>query len=395
MPQSFGVYGAQSHGVQPWINTLVVGKSLFNFYDSQGDMVSTAPVFIPAVQDGPGVVARYNNLTLNHTLTTTNRCRSLTVLVDGDLTINSGGGISMTARGARGSAAMGLYDGYIPISIDISSKYLRLADVLKYLRDNAIDVTDCWFWDDWSKNMGVTATFSQGGALVLLSAAGCGGGGAKMEMVGGSAGNQRTGNVGAAGTNGGTGGGGGGGASWSWGISGVGGKANPWGGGSGGGSGLPIDYSNLAVQLDADQFGGKGGDGYSSGAGDSWCSYAGAGNLQGAMYGVGYQTTWTSAQDGTGGILRVIVKGNVTINAGGVIQADGKNGGGDATRLYQYAGAGSGGGHVSIITLGNYTNNGTVRANGGTGGTYTTHGAAGGAGGTGSVVTKTFAQMGW
>jgi hypothetical protein len=382
MPQSFGVYGEQKKGVQPWISTLGVGKSIFDYYDSHGDVVSSAAISIPSVQDGPGVVARYKNLTLNHVLTTTNRCRSLTVLVDGDLTIKSGGGISMTARGARGNAAMGMYDGYIPASIDLVSKYLRLADVLQYVRDNAIDLTDRWFWDDMAKVMGVTATFNQGGALVLLTASGCGS--PAVPIVNG-------GTTGAAGTNGGTGSGGCGNfAYYSSGNRPA--KGRPWGGGPG--SGGSIATNSYGADILVDDYGGCGGSGYCSvGNGSGSGAGAGAGNPSGTGMVAG-SAIITPATDGTGGILRVIVKGTVTINSGGIIQADGSTGGSVPSAANYYGGGGgSGGGHVSLIFSNTFTQSGTIRANGGAGGTASSY--PGGAGGAGSVVTKTFIEMGW
>lgn len=392
MPKSAFDYNDGNHGVQPGLHTLGVGKNIFDFYESRGDLVSTGPINIPSVQDGPGVVVMYDNLTLNHVLSTTNRCRSLTVLVRGNLVINNGGGISMTARGARGHAGMGLYDGYIPESIDLSSKHLLLADVLKYIKDNAIDVTDRWFWDDFAKQMGVNATFNQGGALILLSAAGCGAGGIKCNH--GSS--HLPGVTGTAGTNGGCGGGGGGSVAVS-GWSSKGGSARPWGGGTGGcGISANFPYVNSGGSCDGDDYGGKGGSGGCEFGGDTWCQFPGAGNPAGTIdYGAGAHYGTVQAQDGTGGVLRIIVKGTITINSGGIIQADGMSGGGSSSGNYKFGGGCSGGGHISLISPAAPTNNGTVRANGGSAVGASANGASGGAGGAGFVVTKTFSQMGW
>jgi hypothetical protein len=344
-----------------WQATLPVGPRIFDFYRSRGDLVSAAAVNIPSVQDGPGVVVRYGNLTLNHVLTTTNRCRSLTVLVDGNLVINSGGGISMTARGARGSSLMGLYDGYIPNSIKLASSTISLQDVLSYIRLNNIDIIDRWFWDDWAKIVGVSATFSQSGEITLLSAAGCGAGVALAGVYGSWA----AGPAGNAGTNGGTGSGGSGGGygngSASATATAISGPGCPWGAGVGSGAA----YMNTPPKS-VDQWGGRGGISYQA-------NYGGAGNPSGSDVGT---------SNGTGGILKVIVRGTTTINSGGIIQADGMPG-------ESNVGGASGGGHVSMITLGGRTINGTVRANGGAATTY------GGPGGAGSVVVKTWAEMGW
>jgi len=370
--------------VQPWSQVITLAEAgkgcdgLFGLYGSLGDVVSTSAISIPSVTDGPGVVVRYNNLTLSHLLTTTNRCRSLTVLVDGNLVINSGGGISMTARGARGNAGMGQYNRYIPYTLPLESDVISLVKVLAYIRANKVDVSDRWFWDEWSRHVGVTATFSQGAALALMLASGCG---AALPFAYYTA--NVNGYAGSAGVNGGTGGGGRGGI-YAPGTHGhyVGrtGSGTPWGGGPGQGGAYSMDGPHLP---DLSAYGDSGGDARSDGRG--MCG-GGAGTSGGAGVLGG-----PAGGDGTGGILRIIVKGNTTINSGGIIQADGLPGGSIAS---SYAGGGgSGGGHVSIITLGSLTNNGTIRANGGA----ATTGASinGGAGGAGSVVTKTFAQMGW
>ena len=61
----------------------------------------TANTYIPSVQDGPTVIARYRNLVIGAgvTLTPQYRCCGMVLVVDGDLTVN--GTISMTARGAN------------------------------------------------------------------------------------------------------------------------------------------------------------------------------------------------------------------------------------------------------------------------------------------------------
>ena len=279
----------------------------------------------------------------------------------------------MTARGAVGNSKMGLYDGYIPKSIDLYSKYLLLADVLQYVKDNSIDVTDRWFWDDFAKNMGVVATFNQGAAYTLLAAAGCGAGGART-TTGTMGGSTCAGNAGAAGSN--ASGGGGGGGEFGINIGGKGAKGRPWSGGPGGGG---VYATSNQMGEDGEAYGGPGGDANGTAVG------GGAGN-PGGQPGAG----GTAGADGTGGILRIIVKGNVTINTGGIVSADGSNGGNGPGSV---GGGGSAGGHISIVHLGSYTNSGTARANGGAGGIGANN--PGGNGGAGSVVTKTFTQMGW
>lgn len=390
--------------VQPWAATLGVGKTIFDYYDSQGDKTLSADTIIPSLRDGPMVVRRYNNLTLdastgNVTLTTQYRCQGLLLLIDGNLTLQCSGSyvasISMTARGARGHAGMGLYDVSIPASIDLQGEGFLFADVLKRIRQNGWAVIDRWLWDSWGKIAGVKAT-AWTGVTVLLSASGCGAGALNAVATSDIPGGQSHGNNGAAGTNGGCGGGGGGGASYSFEHGGKGGSGRPWGGGSGG-SAMSHNFTTQlrphGYVLNADDFGGSGGDGGLN-QGDIHSTLHGAGNPPGRILGSDTQVVW--AQSGTGGVLIIVCKGNVTIGAGCVIQADGVSGGsGGSGNIWKCGGGSSGGGHVSVVCNGAYTNNGTVRASGGPATSGTSSGMMGGAGGAGSVVTKSFAQMGW
>ena len=58
------------------------------------------------------------------------------------MTVNSGGQISMTARGARGHAGMGLYDVLIPDSIKLESSCIAKRDVLAKLRTQGYAICD-------------------------------------------------------------------------------------------------------------------------------------------------------------------------------------------------------------------------------------------------------------
>ena len=368
---------------QPWVATLGVGKTIFDYYDSQGDKTLSADTVVPSLLDGPMVVRRYNNLTLNAstgnvTLTTQNRCRGLMLLIDGNLTLQRSGSyaasISMTARGARGHAGMGLYDMLIPDSIVLQGQGFPRTEVLKKLRTEGWAICDRWLWDEWGKIAGVKATAWTGGT-VLLSASGCGAGAPGAGVTG-------TGSVaavtGIAGVNGAPGGGGKGYIQANAGVCIIGrsGAARPWGGGAGTAG---IHSGIGGVVPDADDYGGPG----SSATGNAGGG-GGAGNPGGYPIPAG-----VAGGDGTGGVLIIVCKGNIIVNAGCIIQSDGMSGG-NATG--GSGGGGSGGGHVSVIYGGTHTNNGTGRANGGAGGTGM---YAGGSGGAGSVVTKTFAQMGW
>ncbi|MFP5222283.1 MAG: hypothetical protein ACLGSA_08345 [Acidobacteriota bacterium] len=370
------LYGSKTAqtAVQPWIADVPVGKGIFDFYDSLGDVVISTSTNIPSVLDGPMVVRKYRDLTINAAaadviLTTTNRCRGLMLLVEGNLVMQRTASyvpsISMTARGARGHAGMNQYDFSIPAGIQLSGKGWSKADALKLIRENGYALCDRWLWDDWGKITGVSAPAWTPGT-VLLAANGCGHAYGAMGNQGGS-GTATAGYGGASGLNGGTGGGGGGGYYYAFGGGGFqpfsSGSGRSWGGGAGGGSQV---NDNAANNPPVDDWGGRGGYGQAAGAGNP------AGD---------------NSTSGTGGILVVICKGNITIASGGVIEADGV-----MAPNASYPGGSSGGGHVSIISPAAPANNGTIRANGGA---ARSGSPSGGAGGAGSVVTKTFSQMGW
>jgi hypothetical protein len=83
---------------------------------------------------------------------------------------------------------------------------------------------------------------------------------------------------------------------------------------------------------------------------------------------------------GVGGLLILIVKGNLTINSSGVISNNGVSGGSGTT-----GGGGSGGGRTILLYGGTYTNLGSIVANGGSGGGGS---GAGGSGGAGSITIR-------
>ena len=94
----------------------------------------------------------------------------------------------------------------------------------------------------------------------------------------------------------------------------------------------------------------------------------------------------TNGTLGVGGLLIIIVRGNVTIN--GTISNNGRNGGNGAGPGPSPGGGGggSGGGRTIICYGGTYTNIGSVVANGGSGGSG--GGGSGGAGGAGAITIR-------
>lgn len=346
--------------------------ALFNLYPTLGAQTIATATNITTVQDGPMKVVRYGALTVNAALTTTVRNRGLMILCD-SLTMGAAGSISMTARGAAGAANWPIVDLTIPQSVRLSANKIAQRDVLSYITQNGIWIGDPVFWAFPDASVADCRAVVTPGSVALLSAAGCGTIG--LSVSGGLAGSS-----------GGTGSGGAGagyymGPGWA-------GNGNPWGGGSGGG-GACAPSSSPVGGPQADQYGGPGGKGYTYNSG-CWAS-GGTGNPGGAAGTLGGAV----GNDGTGGVLVIICRGNITRNASDSITADGVAGAACSGGSYNAASGGSGGGHVSIIYGGTLTGTGNTTASGGASGGSASGGSFASAGGAGSVVTKTFAQMGW
>jgi len=268
-----------------------------------------------STQDGAPVIKNFSSLFISRSvvLSPTRRCRGMLIFVDGDATIS--GSLRMTGRGAK-------FTGSDASFTTINPPYLG---------------------DYWSTQLFPSASY-----LSRVSAVGAAG--APAPAVGG------VGVAGSAGILGRSGGGGsGGGAS---GAGGAGATGTSFSGGSGGGGSSPAPISNAGNA--GSSFGGAGGPGASSG---------GAGNPNGSG--------GTAVGEGTGGLLILIVRGNLRIGPNGSIAANGIAGnnapsGGGA--------GGSGGGVLYVYYGGTLTNNGTATASGGAGGSAPSLGGAGGAG---------------
>jgi len=268
-----------------------------------------------STQDGAPVIKNFSSLFISRSVVVspTRRCRGMLIFVDGDATIS--GSLRMTGRGAK-------FTGSDASFTTINPPYLG---------------------DYWSTQLFPSASY-----LSRVSAVGAAG--APAPAVGG------VGVAGSAGILGRSGGGGsGGGAS---GAGGAGATGTSFSGGSGGGGSSPAPISNAGNA--GSSFGGAGGPGASSG---------GAGNPNGSG--------GTAVGEGTGGLLILIVRGNLRIGPNGSIAANGIAGnnapsGGGA--------GGSGGGVLYVYYGGTLTNNGTATASGGAGGSAPSLGGAGGAG---------------
>lgn len=156
--------------------------------------------------------------------------------------------------------------------------------------------------------------------------------------------------------------GGGGGGQSGPGAGGGGSAGTSFSGGSGGGGGGSLTAGTLAQSFGG--VGGVGGTGINPGGG-------GAGNPGGSPGG----------GEGTGGLLILIVRGNLKIGPNGSIVSNGSAGGSGT-----FGGGGSGGGVLYVYYGGTLTNNGTTTASGGAGGTPAAPAAAGGAGGAGTAI---------
>jgi len=307
--------------------------------------------------DGDMVVKNYSSLTINSgvTLTTDQPGRGLLIYVDGDATIN--GTLSMTARGAFANPSVaGASD-----NSAVSSTGLRLP----MLKSGSTDTLG-------SADFAGTGTAA---VAAMANQAGISGNG-KIYTV------ARTGGAGGAEVNGATGtnmsGGGGGGG----GCGGNGAAGTVFSGGSGGGGSQDCYPSGSGVA-----YGGAGG--WSSGGNYNRPSGAGAGNPGGAASGGGM--AHNNGEDGTGGLIFLIVKGNLTIGSGGSIQANGSKGGDGGWSPGNYGfggGGGSGGGNIRVLYAGSLSNSGSVTATGGERGLGQLCSRCGFYGGAGSVVIE-------
>jgi hypothetical protein len=326
--------------------------------------------------DGDMVVRNYSSLTINSatTLTTDQPCRGMLIYVDGDCVIN--GSLSMTARGpAANPTVSGASDANA-----VSANGLQIP--FRTLSGNAtLAASSALFNGAGTAARAAIAShtsISGNGTIVTLTRQGAGGG------SGGPSGyRQRPGSNGTNGSIGQTGGGGGGSGGYSdpsgfGGTGGAGSYGSCFGGGSGGAGG---HYSSN-VGGDAVAWGGKGGNGATSPT-PSYGSTGGNGNPGGNGGGT---STGPAGKNGVGGLIILIVRGNLTIGSGGTIESKGlkadDNGAG--------SGGSSGGGNVVIAYKGIYTNNGAVSADGGSFVTGNDEGVSlaarqGSAGGNGSV----------
>jgi len=283
--------------------------------------------------DGDMVLMNYESLVVNSgmTLSTDQPCRGLFIYVKGNCTIN--GAISMTARGPFANPTV---SGGSDSSI-VSSTGLRLPIIKSGSSDTL-----------------ASADFAGSGNAIITALAnqpGISGNGKIYTFVRqGAAGTQAgyfnswihppDGNSGGVGQTGGGASGGGYRA-----TPGAGSYGSCFGGGSGGGDGV-----RQSGGLNAVAWGGAGGNGNYTGGG-AVLTRAGSGNPGGT----GLNDCF-NGNNGTGGLIVLIVGGNLTIGASAGITANGVGGG---------YGGGSGGGNILVLHAGTLSNSGTIEAAGG------------------------------
>jgi len=279
-----------------------------------------------STQDGAPVIKNFSSLFISRSVVVspTLRCRGMLIFVDGDATIS--GSLRMTGRGAK-------FTGSDASFTTINPPYLG---------------------DYWSTQLFPSASY-----LSRVFAVGAAGATSPPSPFG-------IGTVGSTGILGRSGGGGSGGGAPGI-TGGVGSAGTSFSGGSGGGGSTPGTVGGSAVS-----FGGAGGTGAALSSG------GGAGNPAGANGAV--------VGEGTGGLLILIVRGNLRIGPNGSIAANGITGNG-ATAPNTGTGGGSGGGILYVYYGGTLTNNGTVTSNGGSGGSASPLASGlGGAGGAGTAI---------
>ena len=309
--------------------------------------------------DGDMVVKQYTSMTINtgDTLTVDQPCRGLLIYVQGDCVIN--GTLTMTARGpyANPTTAGGSDSG------TVSASGLRFPFRTSSGSDTLTSAASLLDGCGTVARTMISQHPSISGNGTVLTAVRQGAGGGS-----GKSGNLQTGGNGSTVTNG-TGGGGGGGAH-DGGTSGSGSYGSCWGGGSGGGG------TRAATGTSATAWGGPGG--FGADTGGYGRATGGTGNPGG-----GHTVGSGSGEDGTngtGGLLILIVGGNLTIGPSGGIYAQGV----DGAPGHEGGGGASGGGRIMVAYKGTYTNNGSgLTTTGGIAATASNAGTSGGSGGNG------------
>ena len=343
-----------------------------NFFGSEqdGDVSFLTSTNISSENNGEVVVKQYKScsISLGATVTTSNPCRGLVIFCTGDLTVT--GTLTMTAKGGGvGNKSTEFNYNITDTSLSFNTSSNGGSGVQSW---NFSPSGSVWY-PKYRQNVPIKTAGSptpSGAGTAGVYSCGSGGAGGQGQywcpapttspfnwgpFVNPyySAGAGGTGTIFA-------GGGGGGGAGGGYCTSTVtpGSSAVFEVGGSGGSGNSGPNPNPTPSPINPGYSGGGGGAGYSAGSG-----------------GGGSPTPATSGTSGAGGLLIIIVRGNVSIT--GTISSNGSNGGPGGGGANGGGGGGSGGGRIIIVYGGTYSNSGTVQANGGSAGGPAYSGGAG------------------
>ena len=345
-----------------------------NFFGSEqdGDVSFLTSTNISSENNGEVVVKQYKScsISLGATVTTSNPCRGLVIFCTGDLTVT--GTLTMTAKGG------GVGNKSTEFNYNIADTSLSFTTSSLGVQSWNFSPSGSVWYPRYRQNVPIKTAGSPGGpGTAGVFACGSGGSGAKGQwwcpapttspfswgpspQPGCSGGGGGTGTIFA----GGGGGGGQGGGYCSYNVE-PGSSAVFEVGGSGGYGDTGYNPNPTPSPINPGYGGGGGGAGYSAGSG-----------------GGGSPTPATSGTSGAGGLLIIIVRGNVSIT--GTISSNGSNGGTGGGGANGGGGGGSGGGRIIIVYGGTYSNAGTVQANGGSAGSP----GGAGSGGAGAVTIQ-------
>ena len=358
------------------------GTTAVNYFgDSSDGALTTSGNVTHTVQnksgsyDGDMVVKQYSSLTISagHTMTTDQPCRGMFIYVKGDCTIN--GALSSSAIGALADPTASGGSDSNAVSVSGIQYGALTSGGSSSLTMDGTTFNGCG--TAIRTAIANQTNPSSNGTIWTIGRAGVAGGAA----VSTSGGGDTDGNNGSAGGTGQSGGGGSGGI-WRHGAasgtsqSGAGTAGTCFSGGSAGGGSASNQDDAACTAGSGVTNGGAGGAGCDVGGGSEGGG-GGSGNPGGAGSSGGAAGT-----NGTGGILFLVVGGDLTIGAAGTIQANGSAGGGGGSSVG--GGGGSGGGNTVVLYGGTLSNSGAISATGGSGGTA---GGDGGDGGNGSAQT--------
>ena len=311
--------------------------------------------------DGDMVVKQYTSMTIDSgdTVTTDQPCRGLMILVQGDCTIN--GTLSMKARGAAANPTSG--GGSDSNAVD--SNGLRLP-FLTSGGSSSLTAANTLLNGCGTTARSVVSNFktisSNGDILQIIRT----GSGNTADYGSNGGANNATFQHGTTGSN--STGGGGQGACGHGDGDGRGTSGTCFAGGSGGGGG---NNTGVGSSTNASNYAGQGGLGISLHT--ARCT-GGAGNPNGTestTSGYNGAVNVSNGENGNGGIIWLIVGGNLTIGSGGLITVQGSRSDSIDGNGYNWlsTGGGSGGGAIRIAHRGTFTNNGTINVSGGQAGT--------------------------